>query len=148
VATTLNTQPLTKIHIQQPKPNHWKIFGYPVAFFKKAREDVFEYKPMNEKIPTLQLSEEEQEADEFSNIIGFRMKFLRRQFTFRYHSIKDVSNMLGGILKLFKKALGKMGIYMTVAFFVWFLIKITQSMKEDLQFQQCDLIAKKLPLYK
>ena len=81
-------------------------------------------------------------------MIGFRMKFLKRQFTFKYHSIKDVMGMLGGILGLFKKALGEIGIYMTIAFFIWFMIKITQSFKEDLQFFKCDHIAKKLPLYR
>jgi len=114
----------------------------------KQRDDVFEYKAMNEKIPTLQLEEEEQQADSFSNVIGFRMKFLRRQFTFRYHSIKDIMNMLGGILKLFKGTLSKFGVYMTIAFFVWFMIKVTQSMKEDLQFYKCDHIETKLPLYR
>ena len=80
---------------------------------------------MNERIPTLQLDEEEQQADQFSNVIGFRMKFLRRQFTFRYNSIKDIANMLGGILKIFKSSLGQLGVYMTIAFFVWFMIKVT-----------------------
>ena len=91
----------------------------------KSKQDLFEFKGMNEKIPTLQLNEKEQEASEFSNVIGFRMKFLKRQFTFKYHSVKDVLSMLGGILGLFKKALGEIGIYMTIAFFIWFMIKIT-----------------------
>ena len=60
VQTQLNTKPLTKIHLQKPKPDHWSIFGYPLQFLKKSREDVFEYKAMNEMIPTLQLEEEEQ----------------------------------------------------------------------------------------
>ena len=37
---------------------------------------------------------------------------------------------------------------MTIAFFVWFMIKVTQSFKEDLQFYKCDHIEKKLPLYR
>lgn len=131
-----------------PKPDHWTIFGYPVSFIGKTRQELFDYKGMTEKIPTLQLDEEEQAADGFANQIGFRMKFLRRQFTFRYHSIKDILNMLGGILKIFKGTLSKFGVYMTIAFFIWFMIKVTQSFKEDLQFYKCDHIEKKLPLYR
>jgi hypothetical protein len=50
---------LTKVHLKKPKPDHWSLFGYPLQFMNKQREDVFEYKAMNEKIPTLQLEEEE-----------------------------------------------------------------------------------------
>ena len=76
------------------------------------------------------------------------MKFLKRHFTFKYHLAKDILNMMGGILKLFKSSMGKFGIYMTIAFFCWFLVKVTTSMREDLQFHKCDYIQKKMPLYK
>lgn len=63
VPTQLNTKPLTKVYLKRPKPDHWTLFGYPVSFINKAKHDQFEYKAMNERIPTLQLDEEEQKAD-------------------------------------------------------------------------------------
>jgi hypothetical protein len=60
----------------------------------------------------------------------------------------DILNMFGGILKLFGSSLGKLGLFMAIVFFIWFILKVAQSMREDLQFFKCDHIANKLPLYK
>jgi hypothetical protein len=56
--------------------------------------------------------------------------------------------MYSGIIELFEGSLAEMGFYMTVAFFLWFLIKVSASLREDLQYFKCDHIASKLPLYK
>ena len=56
--------------------------------------------------------------------------------------------MLGGILKIFKGSMAELGMFMVIVFFVWFMIKVTQSYKEDLQYFKCDQITKKLPLYR
>ena len=56
--------------------------------------------------------------------------------------------MLGGILKIFKGSMGELGVVMIIAFFVWLMVKITQSFKEDLLYFRQDQISDKLPMYR
>ena len=125
VPADLRTKPQTKFHFQMPNPKHWTLFGWPISFIKKSKEEIFIFKGMNEKIPTL-------DQENFSNKIGFRMDFSRSEFHLKYYSIKDVTAMLGGILKIFTGSLAEIGIVMTLVFFVWFMVKVTQSFNEDL----------------
>ena len=56
VPAYIRTKPVTEVHIKVPKPNHWSIFGWPIAFVKKAKENIFEFSGMTSKIPSLELS--------------------------------------------------------------------------------------------
>lgn len=109
---------------------------------------VIEISPKYDERKAEAMSDQEREADSFTNTYSLRMRFLEMKFTFAYVSLKDVAADLGGAHGAAGGATKGLGALLALLFVADLVRMLRAKRSYDFTTFKCKQLQKRLPLYR
>jgi hypothetical protein len=149
-STIMEVNPFHFTYIDIPKldTNRVPWVGWPLQWVKKLVDRVIEISPKYDERETETLTDDEREADSFTNTYSLRFKFVEMKFKFAYVSFKDVAADLGGAQGAAGGFLKGFGTYIMLLFIADLISMLRMKRNHDYLTYKVNSFHNRLPLYR